>query len=71
MCNALDLCDSYRIADLIHELGVLHDILKRAKTMDEQKRIRVDRQRISAQLIHTVGCIGVRVQGKRSLRLLT
>ena len=59
MCDALDMYDSYRIAHLVHELGALHDVLKRAKTMDEKKRIIADRQRISAQLIHTVGWIGL------------
>ena len=51
MCNALDMCDSYRITHLVHELGALHDVLKRARIEGERRRIKVARQRISVKLI--------------------
>ena len=51
MCNALDTYDSYRIAHLVYELGVLHDEKERVRTEDERRRVAIECQRISVQLM--------------------
>ena len=51
MCNALDAYESYRIADLVHELGVLHDEKQQATTMDVRKRAAEACRRLSAKLL--------------------
>ena len=50
MCNALDTYESYRIVDLVHELGVLYDERTRAVTRDARVRIAADCRRVSAKL---------------------
>ena len=51
MCNALNLDESYRIADLVHELGVLHDEKQQATTTDARKRAAEACRRLSAKLL--------------------
>ena len=57
MCNALDLDDSYHIANLTHELGLLHDKNEQAETEDEQKRLTAARRQVSKKLIFMEGML--------------
>ena len=51
MCNALDTYESYRIADIVHELGMLHDEKQQATTTDARKCAAEACRRLSAKLL--------------------
>ena len=51
MCNALDTYELYRIADIVHELGMLHDEKQQATTTDARKRAAEACRRLSAKLL--------------------
>ena len=52
MCDAWELYESYRIGDLVHELGTLFEAGLRVTTPDDQKRIVAERRRVSAKLFN-------------------
>ena len=52
MCGVFDVDDYYRIAYLVHELGILHDRKNQARTDEGQRQMAAECRRISSQLIH-------------------
>ena len=65
MCNALNLDESYWVANLVHELGALHVKRQKATTTDEQERVAAACKRVSAKLLE----IESRMESRRPLFL--
>ena len=60
MCNALDENESYWIATLVRELGMLYDEGKGAVTQDARARVAADRRRVSVKLFEIESRIELR-----------